>query len=103
MPFLSCGVEDRCLISLPYLSAVQSAQKGNCKEVPHDLAPETIVVEVTESREGFPDLPLAYKTKDADNTVRPYHSALKLTVCVIMPLESSFSMGEVLNRKIYTR
>lgn len=103
MPFLSCGVEDCCLISLPYLSAVQSAQKGNCKEVPQDLAPETIMVEFTESKEGFSDLPLGYKTRDADNTVRPYHSTLKLTVCVIMPLESSFSMGEVLNRKIYTR
>ena len=81
----------KLLFSLPCLIAVQSMQKGDCKEVPHDLAPETILVEVTESKERFSDLHFAYKAWDPDNTVQPNHSTLKLTVCMIMPLESLLS------------
>lgn len=55
------------------------------KKVPHDLALETILVEVTESKEGFLDFPLL--TKPGMQTTQH----IKLTVCMIMPLESLLS------------
>lgn len=58
------------------------------------LHPESILVEVTESKEEISDLPFSYKTWDANNTVQPNHSTLGLTVCLMMPLES-LSVGSI--------
>jgi len=82
--------------------STQSTQKGNSKEGPHHLESEASLVE--ESKEEFSHLPFAYKTWNADNTVQPNYSTLKIhSLYDHATGSSSFSVCKVLHWKIYAR